>query len=96
LVLLAGVSPHWFMDPKGIAVKKLPTYFGKLDMQWKKTTSGAILKLGSQLQPPGGYILRLPSSLRAQLTIAGKSVKADSFGNLLLPKETRRVRLGFK
>ena len=96
LVLLAGVSPDWFRNAKGITVKNLPTYFGKLDLHWKTTTHGAVLELGEQIQPPGGFVLSLPATLQAQLSTAGKSVTADSSGNYLLPKGTRKVRLTFR
>ncbi|MFC1636547.1 hypothetical protein ACFL5Z_17080 [Planctomycetota bacterium] len=96
LVLLAGVSPDWFRDTKGITIKNLPTYFGKLDLRLKTTSQGAILELGSQIRPPGGFVLRLPSTLKAQPTVEGKSVTSDSSGNYFLPKDTTRVQLEFK
>lgn len=96
LVLLAGVSPDWFTDAKGITIKNLPTYFGELDLHWKTTTHSAILELGNQAQSPGGFVLCLPSTLQAQLTIEGKSVTADSSGHYFLPKETTKVHLKFK
>lgn len=96
LVLLAGVSPDWFRNEKGITVKNLSTYFGTLDLRWRITASGAVLELGDQIRPPGGFILRLPITLRAQLTIEGKPINTDSLGNYRLPKETTKVHITFK
>jgi len=96
LVLLAGVSPDWFTDTKGITITNLPTYFGKLDLHWKTTTHGAVLELGDQVQPPGGFVLCLPSTLKAQLTVEGKSIMPDSSDHYFLPKETTMVHLKFE
>jgi hypothetical protein len=96
LVLLAGVSPDWFTDPKGITTKNLPTYFGDLDLYWKITGCGATLELGDRAQPPGGFVLRLPTSLRVQSLIAGRSVARDSTEGYHLPLGTKIVHIKFK
>ncbi len=92
-VLLAGVSPNWFEDHQGIIVKNLPTCFGKLDLRWKKTAEGAILELGNHVQPPGGFVLPLPSSLNIRPFIAGTPAKTDATGSYLLPRGTDTVHL---
>ena len=96
LVLLAGVSPDWFTDAKGITITNLPTYFGKLDLDWKATPQGAVLKLGNHAQPPAGFVLCLPTTLKISLNVEGKSVMPDSSGHYYLPKETTKAHLEFK
>jgi hypothetical protein len=96
LVLLAGVPADWFTDPGGITIKNLPTYFGELDLRWKKTEQGAILELGDRAKPRGGFALRLPRSLRVQPRIAGGLVAKDSARGFLLPPGTENVHLEFR
>jgi hypothetical protein len=93
LVLLAGVSPGWFTDAKGISVNNLLTYFGELDLHWKTTEQDTILELGDRAQPPGGFVLRLPPSLHVRPSIAGKPVARDPGGDYILPQGTERVRI---
>lgn len=96
LVLLAGVSPDWFTDAKGITIKNLPTYFGGLDLLWRTTDQGAVLKLGESAQPPGGFVLSLPSSLRVRALVEGRPVQRDSTGGYLLLQGTETVNLEFR
>ena len=96
LVLFGGVSPDWFTDAQGMTVENLPTYFGKLDLRWTRTPQGAVLELGHQVQPPDGFILRLPLSLRTRLVMKGKSVARDPMGDYFLPKETTKAHLEFR
>jgi len=85
LVLLSGVSPDWFTSPQGMSVRSLPTCFGELNLQWKRTPQGAVLRLGDRARPAGGFDLRLPSNLAARVLIAGKAVSKDSTGGYRLP-----------
>ncbi len=93
LVLLGGVSPKWFTGPKPITIKHLPTYFGPLDMQWTATGQTAVLELGNRVRPPGGFVLRLPSSVRASVTIDGKPATRDVASDWLLPRGTETVEV---
>ena len=91
LVLLAGVSPDWLRDDKGMRIQNLPTYFGSLDMDWKTTETGAILELSDRVHPPDGFVLRLPTLMQAQVLIQGKAISPDATGGYRFPSGTGSV-----
>jgi hypothetical protein len=53
LELCWGVQPSWLDDGSRIVVKRVPTRFGKLDFELKR--SGQALLLEYHLEPEGGY-----------------------------------------
>lgn len=95
LVLLAGVPGTWFTDPAGIAIENLPTHFGTLDLDWKRSETGAVLRLGGDAAPPQGFILRLPAFLDAQVRIDGKPAPSASAGGIPLPPGTKEASIRF-
>lgn len=95
LVLLAGVSPNWFKVEKGMAVKNLPTGFGKLDMIWTRTELGAVLELGDRAQPAGGFVLKLPETLSARVLVGGQTIDRDGSGGYRLQAGTKTVQIRF-
>jgi hypothetical protein len=95
LVLLSGVPPEWFTHKNGITIKNLPTYFGKLNLKWKLTQSGAILKLQGQTKPSKGFILRLPASLNPVVRIGNHTISAILMDGFILPPQTKEVHINF-
>jgi hypothetical protein len=95
LVLFSGVPPTWFTHKDGIVIKGMPTYFGKLNLLWKPTQGGAILRLEGNARPPKGFLLRLPESFEAAVTVNGQTVSAPAAGEFLLPPQTRQARISF-
>ena len=93
LVLLSGVPPAWFTHPDGIKIEDLPTYFGKLSLLWKPTQDGATINLGGTAKPPKGFLLRLPESLKAKITMDGRTVSAVTAGEFLLPPQTKQANI---
>jgi hypothetical protein len=93
LVLLSGVPPAWFTHDNGIMVEGLPKYFGKLNILWKPEQGGATLSLSCEAEPPGGYLLRLPESLKAKIAVNGQTVSAVTAGEFLLPPQTKQVNI---
>jgi hypothetical protein len=84
LVLLAGVAPEWFRDPAGIRLENLQTHFGSLSLSWKPKGTRATMRISGAVAPPGGFFLRLPPSLAAQVLVEGRSVPADARGDYRL------------
>jgi len=95
LVLFAGIPEAWFRHKAGMAVQNLPTHFGKLTMRWIPSDRGATLKIGSEAEPPEGFALRLPKSLKAKVRIAGQPLKATSAREFTLPVKTRQANIRF-
>ena len=95
LVLLSGVPPAWFTHEGGIRIEGLPTYFGKLNLLWKPMQDGATLSLGGTAKPLKGFLLRLPESLKAKVTVNGRTIPAGKAGEFLLQPQTRQVHINF-
>jgi len=95
LVLLSGVPPAWFSHQDGIRIEGLPTYFGNLNLLWKPTQEGATLSLGGTAKPPKGFLLHLPESLEAKVTVNGRTIPAGKAGGFLLQPQTRQVHISF-
>jgi hypothetical protein len=95
LVLLSGVPPTWFTHKDGIVINRMPTYFGELNVLWKPKQAGATLRLGGNAKPPKGFLLRLPESLEARVTVSGQTVSAPAVGEFLLPPQTRQAHVSF-
>jgi len=96
LVLLSGVPPGWFTHRDGIVIKGLPTYFGKLNLLWKLTQRGATLKLGHEVKPPRGFLLRLPESLEAKVTVNGQTISGTTVGQFALPPQTQEAHVIYR
>jgi len=95
LVLLSGIPPAWFTHKDGIKIKNLPTYFGKLNLQWKLTQSGAALKLDGEAKPPKVFILRLPVSLNPVVKVGNQTILSLSTDGFALPPQTKEVHISF-
>jgi hypothetical protein len=93
LILLAGIPPKWFTHEDGFKIERLPTYFGRVNLVWQRTTSGANLTIGTEKMPPNGYILRLPTSLGARVIAAGKTLEAELNGNFVLGSNIQTVKI---
>jgi hypothetical protein len=96
LVLLAGIPEAWFTDKGGLAIENLPTHFGKLTMRWTPGQNGAVLTIGSDAKPPKGFVLSLPKSLNATVSIAGKPLERGPRGESLVPVGTQELRICFE
>jgi len=95
LVLLAGVPPEWFQRPEGMEIKGMQTYFGSCDFVWSSKEDGATLKLSGTAEPTNGFILRLPPSLNATVTLDGKHLTLEPNGDCLLPEDTKEAHIRF-
>jgi len=95
LVLLAGIDPRWFRHEQSIAVERLATHFGVCSLTYAPTRTTATLKLSGEAAPPGGFVLRLPQSLKARATADGKPLTRAENGDLPFPVATRQVRIEF-
>ena len=56
---------------------------------------GATLALTGKAAPAQGFILRLPRSLKAEVKVGGKTLKAVGDGDFLLPLGTQEAAVGF-
>ena len=79
-----------------IVLRDVPTWFGPLSVTYEPTNTGATLTLGGPARPPGGVIVRLPSSLDARVAQAkGPGVLLDNH-DFHLPAGTTRADILFK
>jgi hypothetical protein len=90
LVLLSGIPPGWFTHPDGIKIENMPIHSGNLDLTWKPRPGGATLELdrGDRMLF-GRFVLRLPPSLNARVTAAGRTVPETAPGEFVLPFSRR-------
>jgi len=95
LVLLSGVPSAWFTHKDGIRIEGMPTYFGKLNLKWKPKQGGATLKLGGTSKKLKGFLLRLPKSLKATVTVNNQTISTLADGEFILPSKTTEVRITF-
>ncbi|HCO95285.1 MAG TPA: hypothetical protein DIU00_15275 [Phycisphaerales bacterium] len=95
LVLLSGIPPAWFTHRDGIRIEGLPTYFGKLNLLWKPTQGGATLNLGGTAKPPKGFLLRLPESLEAKVTMNGRMISSFVDHEFILPSDMAEAHVTF-
>ena len=94
LVLLAGVPEDWFRMPGGMEIENLPTHFGALSLSWGLTERGAMLRLGGDALPPGGFVLSLPESLGTSVRVSDEPARLVNQG-FILPYGTKEVLVEF-
>jgi hypothetical protein len=98
LVLAAGVPATWLASAPGVAVKRLPTYYGVISYTLVSAGENAIyLKLGGDLNvPPGGIVLMppLPRPLSA-VTVNGTPVTGFAPGAVTLRAFPADVRFEY-
>jgi hypothetical protein len=93
LRLLSGVPPEWFTHPQGMVIENLPTHFGKCSLVYQPAGKLALLTLSSEASPPGGFLLSLPSSFQAKVTIGGSQVSRSQDGEWLIPAGTKQAQI---
>ena len=97
LVLLSGIPPDWFTHAAGFAIEDMPVHFGTLDLAWKPRPGGATLELTvSEAAAMYPSVLRLPPSLNARVTVAGRTIRLEAPGEFVLPPRTRQAEVDFK
>jgi len=94
LVLFAGVPESWFTDARGMSIRSLPTHFGRIDISWKGTADGAMLRLDGAASPPVGFVLSLPASLKPTVSVGPRRIEMAERG-FLLPAGTKQVNIQF-
>jgi hypothetical protein len=68
LVVGAGIPSAWLVDPEGVEVRNLPTYYGSLDVAMHREGSAVIAELSGEFVMPAGKILLkspLPGTIRS-------------------------------
>jgi len=96
IVLFAGVNPAWLTDGPGMEIRNLPTQYGLLDVQYRPTTAGAVLRFGDRARPPRGFVLVLPPGRSARATAAAGFASASQGDRLDLPWIAGRVEIVFE
>lgn len=95
LTLFAGIPESWFVDPHGMRVENMPSWFGECSMDWVPTPTGARLKFSGKASPPKGFVLRLPTKIAANVVSMGAQRLSPSTGAWLLPTTTKSVSVQF-
>jgi hypothetical protein len=87
LVIAAGLAHEWLVDGFEIAVKDLPTYYGKLSYTLRHA-GGAALRLlisGDLAVPPGGLVVRPPlHHPLVSVQVDGKSIETFDAASVTL------------
>ena len=95
LVLLAGLPEEWFTDPKGMRVRGLATYFGRLDFSYIVSGGSTELEVAGTAAPPGGFILRLPPNVGASVWRGNERLPVAPSGDCALPRDVTKVQIRF-
>jgi hypothetical protein len=95
LVLFGGVPAEWFRHPAGMRTENLPTHFGKCSAAWSAAGNKATLALTGDAAPAGGFVLRLPSALRATVTTGGSAIPGAD-GDFMLPAGTKGAQIEWR
>jgi hypothetical protein len=95
LVLFAGVPPQWLTHSAGMRWQRLPTHFGASTVNYTARPGGAVLRLSGSARPPGGFHLRLPEELGAQVFVGARAVEPRPKGDVVLPVGTREATIRF-
>ena len=96
LALLGGIPPAWFQHPEGMEVRGMETHFGSCALGWIPQEGGAKLRLFGTAKPPNGFLLRLPPSLNASVTLDGERIAVTPNGDFRLPKDTKEAYIKFE
>lgn len=94
-MLLAGVPEEWFRNPKGMRVRGLATYFGRLDLSYTVAGTSTELELAGTAAPPDGFILRLPPGAGASVWRGNERLPVAPGGDCTLPRGVAKVRIRF-
>jgi hypothetical protein len=91
VVLLAGIDPEWLRGTRPIGVTGLATYYGKLSFCYEPGKGRAMLKFGGDCRPPGGFVLRLPAGLGANVVWYAQAIEQVGEGDFLIPSTAETV-----
>ncbi|MBV9119147.1 MAG: hypothetical protein JOZ39_00445, partial [Chloroflexi bacterium] len=91
LQIAAGLRSEWLPDGGHMAVRSLPTYFGPVSYQLRRTGPSVSFDVQTSTPPPGGYDLRLPFAF-SSATVDGSSLTAAA-GVVHLPPSAKHVSL---
>jgi hypothetical protein len=64
LILAAGIDPDWIAD--GVRVHGLPTLFGVIHYDIRRTNGHIRMTIAGEAAPPDGFTVRLPREFRTQ------------------------------
>ena len=86
LVLGAGLPASWLADPRGVAVSKLRTRYGPLDVTLRADRSAVRVHVaGACVVPPGGFVVPWPLEGRpSSATVNGKPAVISADGEVVL------------
>jgi hypothetical protein len=93
LVLGAGVPASWLVDPLGVAVSRLHTRYGPLDLALRADGSAVRLRIaGACTVPPGGFVVPWPLEGRpSSATVNGKAAALSIDGEVLVRETPAEV-----
>jgi hypothetical protein len=94
LVLFSGVDPAWFHNPRGMQLTGLPTYFGKLGLQYRMRDGANEIVFTGEAAPPEGFVFCLPK--RAQVEAGGAQLALEADHRVTIPAGTKQVTIRFE
>ncbi len=98
LVLAAGVPAAWATAEQGISVKRLPTYYGVLDLRLRAEGADAlrVRVSGDLVVPPGGIVLSSPLArpLR-KVTVNGRPLATHTATSATVREFPANIVLGY-
>lgn len=98
LVIGAGIADSWVIDPGGVQVTNLPTYYGKVSYTIKKDGRKVVVDVSGNVSLPTGKII-LKSPLSAKVTsmkVDGQAVKSFTGNEISLRSLPAKVEWEYK
>ncbi len=79
LVIGAGVPEAWVREGEGLQMTGLRTYYGSLDLRMRAEGDAVRVRVGGDVRPPGGIIIRTPLDRPIRrATVNGRRVSMDA------------------
>jgi hypothetical protein len=74
----------------------MPTHFGLCTLEYKFDEGIGTMTFTGDASPPQGFVLAIPTSLPATVTVDGEPVPRGSDGRCTLPPKTKKAQLRFE
>lgn len=96
LILCKGIRDKWLDDPAGVEVRNLPTIWGALNYELKKSGSSVICKVSGEIKVPGKIILASPLAKPIRnVTVDGKAWRDFTEKEITLKKIPSEVTINY-
>ena len=95
LVVGAGIPESWLNDPRGVCVRHLPTYYGKLDFSLMKRGNRLVADLSGDVAVPEGKIVLKSTAVHEPVSVYGDGKRGKQAREIVIEKLPAHVELEY-